>query len=128
MCKKWSIEEIVFLHYFHKRELTHRLQAKLLNRTIPSIDSKRQELRLTWDGIINEMTYLRINRAGNYEIQKQINGKSKYFGTYNTLEDAQTERDLLIKYNWDIEKLCECHDETVNGKIIVNNRLVGVKA
>ena len=42
------------------------------------------------------------------------NGSS--FGTFNTLNEAIYERDLLIEFAWDIEKICECVDESTNGE------------
>ena len=44
---------------------------------------------------------------GKYKIQKVIDGKIEYFGSFNTLEDALKERDLLIKYNWNLYDLCD---------------------
>ena len=35
-----------------------------------------------------------------YQITKLVNGRFKYFGTFNSLEDAQEERDLLIEWGW----------------------------
>ena len=35
-----------------------------------------------------------------YRVQKSIDGKSKYFGQYDTLEQAQKVRDELIKKGW----------------------------
>ena len=50
-------------------------------------------------------------RHRGYCIIKQIEGRLIYFGIYDKLEDAIAERDLLIKYNWDWDKICECTDE-----------------
>ena len=36
-----------------------------------------------------------------YRVSKSINGKLKNFGHYNTLEEAISVRDQLIKNNWD---------------------------
>ena len=40
-----------------------------------------------------------------YRIQKNINGDIKYFGTYNSREDAVMVRNLLIDNDWDKEVL-----------------------
>ena len=48
---------------------------------------------------------------GRYCIQKWVNGKCEHFGSFKSLEDAIKERDLLIKYDWDLELLCECLNE-----------------
>ena len=37
---------------------------------------------------------------GKYTLQKSINGKTEYFGTFKTLEEARSERDLLESINW----------------------------
>ena len=55
--------------------------------------------------------YIRKTKAGNYKIVKWLNNKMVYFGTYHSLEDAMIERDLLVQYDWDLEKVCECSDE-----------------
>ena len=62
------------------------------------------------------------NSNGRFMILKDINKKQEYFGTFDTLEDAIAERDLLIKYDWDYDVICEGIDETVNGKTIFNRR------
>lgn len=38
-----------------------------------------------------------------WKIQKRINGKLKVFGTYNSLEEAEKQRDKLIENNWDYD-------------------------
>lgn len=44
---------------------------------------------------------------GGFRVQKTRNGKTEYYGFFNCLEDAVKERDLLIKYDWDLETLCD---------------------
>lgn len=124
MGRKWSIEEIVFLHFFDKRRLKHKLQAKILKRTIRAIEHKRRKLNLTKRVIFNEMSYICKNKSGSYSIRKWLNRKYNHFGTFKKLKYAKEERDLLIKYNWDLEKVCECHNETANNLIIFNNHAV----
>lgn len=41
---------------------------------------------------------------GKYEIIKQINGKQRYFGSYNTLREAKHMRKKLIKNNWCVKE------------------------
>lgn len=42
-----------------------------------------------------------IYRVGkSFQLKKSINGKSKHFGTFKTLEEAIKARDELIKNNW----------------------------
>ena len=50
-------------------------------------------------------------RERGYCIIKQINGKLTYFGIYDKIEDAIAERDLLIKFDWDWDNVCECSEE-----------------
>ena len=35
------------------------------------------------------------------------------------------ERDLLEQFDWDYDAICESIDETIEGKIIMRNRVVG---
>lgn len=72
-----------------------------------------------------ENMYITKTRNGTYRIRKYVKNKLESFGTFKSLEKARAERDLLEQYDWNLEKVCECVDETVNSKIIVNNRLVG---
>ncbi len=58
----------------------------------------------------NPMRYIYLNsRKTGYIISKYVNGEQICFGSFKTLEDAQKERDLLEKCEWDFDKLCE-HD------------------
>ena len=58
------------------------------------------------------MMYIRKTKQGYYKIEKRLNNTTEYFGTFHSLEDAISERDLLIKYNWDLELVCEDFDCT----------------
>ena len=69
--------------------------------------------------VINPLKYIQKTPAGNYRIEKWVKGKSEHYGTYTTLFDAILERDLLIKYNWDYDLLCE-HDERLSDTTIFN--------
>ena len=51
----------------------------------------------------NKYIYPYNNRS--YRIQKNINGDIKYFGIYNSREDAVMVRNLLIDNDWDMEVL-----------------------
>lgn len=44
---------------------------------------------------------------GKWAIIKKINEKDEYFGHFETLVDAITERDILIKCEWDVEVACQ---------------------
>ncbi|WP_143744842.1 hypothetical protein [Methanosphaera cuniculi] len=42
-----------------------------------------------------------ITKTGKkYRIQKQVNGKVKYYGTYQTIKEARKKRDKLEKTHW----------------------------
>ena len=58
---------------------------------------------------IQDTTYI-FERKGAYTIRKSINGKTRIFGTYNSLEDAQIVREELINIGWkqrSVDKICE---------------------
>lgn len=57
--------------------------------------------------IIYPLRYIRKTPSGKYSISKKINGRTEYFGVYETLAIAVQERDLLVKYDWDYNLLCE---------------------
>ncbi|MBF4469458.1 MAG: hypothetical protein ISP01_08660 [Methanobrevibacter arboriphilus] len=65
---------------------------------------------------------------GRYYIRKIHYGKLQLLISFEKIENARAERDLLEKYDWNLEKVCECADETIEDKIIFNNRIVGVKS
>ena len=46
-------------------------------------------------------------RRGRYYIHRRVNGKVIYYGYFSNILDAIRERDLLIKYNWDMDALWE---------------------
>jgi hypothetical protein len=62
-----------------------------------------------WQWVIPDKEYYKSKYIrpmyGKYIIEKCINGKSESFGTFNNLEEAIIERDLLIKCNWDYDVL-----------------------
>ena len=46
--------------------------------------------------------YIRyIKPYKNYQLNKTINGKFTYFGTYDSLSDAVKVRDYMVKHGWD---------------------------
>lgn len=48
----------------------------------------------------NVPQYIRKNKH-TYSIHKYIEGKTVYFGTFDTLEEARKHRDFLINHHWD---------------------------
>ena len=78
-----------------------------------------------WDESLkyeNPMKHITKNGKG-WQIQRDHRGKHYYFGTFSNLIDAMNERDLLVKYDWDVEKICECHDETIEGTSVFRRRM-----
>lgn len=61
---------------------------------------------------------------GKYTIKKVTNGKKKTFGVFTDYYEALREVMLLKKCGWDWEAICESIDETIDGKIIMRNRIV----
>ena len=56
-------------------------------------------MRLPPFGLDRPQKYVYWNGKRFY-IRKNINGEKKYFGTYNTLNEALDERDKLIENGW----------------------------
>ena len=57
----------------------------------------------------SEVTYIYENNAGHFIIRKKVNKKVRIFGAYNSREDAEFIRDLLIGNGWKIrsvDRLC----------------------
>ena len=49
-------------------------------------------------------------RYGKFYLRKSVKGKTKQFGTYNSLEDAVLVRDELMKHGWiqsNVDGICE---------------------
>ena len=60
-----------------------------------------------WSKFIGEMTYIQKMPSGKFQIYKDFPSGRELFGTFDTLEEAQRERDLLIKCNWDWDLMVE---------------------
>lgn len=54
----------------------------------------------------NELKYI-YKSHDTYQIHKILDGSIYHFGTFNSLDEAKKERDLLIKCNWDYDLLVE---------------------
>lgn len=48
-----------------------------------------------------------IKKTNLYIIQKTINGKREYFGHFKNYSDAIEEVELLKKYDWDLQTVCD---------------------
>ena len=44
---------------------------------------------------------------GHYQLSKTINGKSKTFGYYETMDEAIFAKELLMKYDWDLDEVAK---------------------
>ena len=71
----------------------------------------------------NPMKHITRNGKG-WQIQRDCNGKHEYYGQFSNLTDAMNERDLLVANDWDIEKVCELTDDTINGVSLMRGRRV----
>lgn len=49
-------------------------------------------------------------RTGRYFIHRRVNGKNEYYGYFSNIIDAIQERDLLIKFNWNLDELWEASE------------------
>ena len=93
-----------------------------------AIIAKERLIKQNWIKEPNPMRYIGKITNGKkmkYYIQRLSKGCEGYFGSFETLEEAQKERDLLEQFDWDWEAICESIDETIEGKIIMRNRVVG---
>ena len=75
----WDIEEFVWL---------------------PEEPNKYESMDLPPREIDNIRKYITPHNNG-FRIQKQIDGKQKYFGTYSTLDEAIRKRNELIRNGWE---------------------------
>ena len=74
-----------------------------------------------WDESLvysNPMKFIQ-KRGKSYHIQR----RGKFYGAYTNMIDAMNERDLLVKYDWNVEIICECHDETIEGTSVFRRRM-----
>lgn len=118
----WSIDKRINnenVHFFSSVSLIECLMVRDLLiandwdiRVIPCKETKT-----------NEKYIFPATNSGGYFIQKSLNGHDEYFEYCRTLEQAIHERDLLIKYNWDMELVCENDDEILGGEMWLNNKL-----
>lgn len=63
----------------------------------------------------NAPTFISGNSKRGYEVRKIINGDCLHMGCFKDYDEAAGEVELYKKYNWDLEKICTCPDETENG-------------
>lgn len=58
--------------------------------------------------VITPYTNIRLTTDGGYRIDKLIDGKRLYGGTYESIDKAREVRDYLIKHNWDANAIEHC--------------------
>lgn len=70
--------------------------------------------------------YIRVREMTNdrivYRIEKEINGDTYYFGTFNSLDDAKYERDLLVLCDWNYDAL-DSINEAFDGDSFLEGKL-----
>ena len=79
-----------------KYELSHNRYCKYGNRVYEDTGFKRSA------GVTPRTRYTNIRMTGAYKwrVDKQINGRKLYCGTYPSFEDARKVRDFLREHNW----------------------------
>lgn len=48
-----------------------------------------------------------VKQDGKFYIVKYINGHREFFGSFDNLDDAKTERDICLASNWDYDLIVE---------------------
>lgn len=117
------------LKYIQKNTANHWTIKKYLDKkwvTFGTFHSLREAMDYrdylqehNWDTSLiykNPMRFIYLRR-GKYEVQVNASGKRIYVGRFNTLEDAQYERDAFLKAGGDFDVYFECTDDTIDGKI-----------
>ena len=70
--------------------------------------NQKKKKKKKWVSITEEK-YIQ-SRNNHYYVRKTINGRTRLFGTYKTLEDAVKIRDYCMEHGWkqySIDKYCE---------------------
>ena len=92
-----------------KYDLTHNRYLKYGRRVYEETGFKRHS------GVpaINKNSNIRLT-GRKYRIDKEINGRKLYCGTYDTLDDARKVRDFLAKHKWSNNAIEYC----MNGRLV----------
>ena len=93
-----------------------------------AIIAKERLIKQNWIKEPNPMRYICKITNGKkmkYSIQRLSKACAGYFGSFETIEEAQKERDLWEQFDWDYDALCESIDETLDGYLIMRNRVAG---
>lgn len=105
--------------------------------TFDNLEEAEHQVRLCksfgWDLRLKPfdcMKYIRAREMAHgrvvYRIEKEIQGDTCYFGTFNNLDDAKYERDLLVLCGWDYDALASINevfddDRFLEGKLAKSN-------
>ena len=115
--------------YFDKRKGTYVLTKKVMNKpyNFGSYKSLEDALKARdyfekngWGKCLNErlkfsyrkhkyIVWLKNRRV--WQIRKTINGELTIFGQFKTFDEAEKEVEVLKKYNWDIQAVCDLSTE-----------------
>lgn len=60
---------------------------------------RKRNKRTKWNAKTGEK-YIMKTATGKYVIRKSVNGKMRYFGSYDTLESAVIVRNYLLQHGW----------------------------
>ena len=80
-----------------KYDLNHNKYLRYGNQVYKETGFKR---RRGVNALLKPMQYIRCEKNGKYAIYKQIHGKKKYFGTWESLDDAKQIRNYLVEHKW----------------------------
>lgn len=72
-----------------------------------AIEIRNRLLATNWELPPREymgMMYIQKDKT-SWKIQKQLNGKQRCVARFKTMEDAINVRDMLVKFNWDLDYL-----------------------
>ena len=115
--------------FFDKRKGTYVLTKKVMNKpyNFGSYKSLEDALKARdyfekngWGNCLNErlkFTYRKpkyivwLKNRRVWQIRKTINGKLIIFGQFKTFDEAEKEVEILKKYNWDIQAVCDLGTE-----------------
>lgn len=63
-----------------------------------------------WERYPSNFKYIKKTPNGNFIITKRTNRKIESYGTFKTLKEAQKEVEVLKKYDWDLEDVCDLNE------------------
>lgn len=96
--KKWTKTELKLVEQCFNEDMSIIEIAIVMGRSIDSIKNVKTQLGLRKS---KKERYIHLDqRMGQYIITKTIS-KQHNFGSFNSLEEAKHERDILEKCNWD---------------------------